>query len=69
MEQLITCKICFENKNTNITPFLIYTSEDLKPHTYGGERFKSLLVSDPKELKCTILILRWFKTPIFYENS
>ena len=29
----------------------IYTSEDLKPHPYGGVCFKSSLISDPCRIK------------------
>ena len=55
--------------NFAFTPLDIYTSEDLKWDAPGERHFKSLLISDHEELKCPILILRWFKLPIYLSHS
>jgi len=56
MEQLITCKICFEDKNTNIALQHINPTGDVSDHQMCGDCYKNMRVNCCPFCRCEIVI-------------
>jgi len=56
MEQLITCKICFEDKDTNITLPHINPTGDVSDHQMCGDCYKKMRVNCCPFCRCEIVI-------------
>jgi len=56
MEQLITCKICFEDKDTNITLPHINPTGDVSEHQMCGDCYKNMRVNCCPFCRCEIVI-------------
>ena len=56
MEQLITCKICFEDKDTNITLEHINPTGNISDHQMCNDCYKSMRVNCCPFCRCEILI-------------
>ena len=67
MEQLITCKICFEDKNTNITLEHINPTGDVSGHQMCNDCYKSMRVNCCPFCRCKIVIPELSK--IEFDNS
>jgi hypothetical protein len=56
MEQLITCKICFENKNTNITLEHINPTGDVSEHKMCNDCYKIMTKPECPFCRCEIIL-------------
>jgi hypothetical protein len=56
MEELITCNICFEDKNTNITLEHINPTGDVSDHQMCNDCYKSMRVNCCPFCRCKIVI-------------
>jgi len=56
MEQLITCQICFEDKNTNITLQHINPTGDVSKHQLCGDCYKCMTKNECPYCRCEIII-------------
>lgn len=56
MEQLITCQICFEDKNTNIALQHINPTGDVSCHQMCGDCYKKMRVNCCPFCRCEIVI-------------
>jgi hypothetical protein len=56
MEELITCNICFEDKNTNITLEHINPTGDVTGHQMCNDCYKSMRVNCCPFCRCKIVI-------------
>ena len=56
MEQLITCKICFENKNTNIKLEHINPTCDVSEHQLCNDCYKLMTKPECPFCRCEIIL-------------
>jgi len=56
MEQLITCQICFEDKNTNVTLQHINPTGDVSKHQMCGDCYKGMTKNECPFCRCEIII-------------
>jgi len=56
MEQLITCKICFENKNTNIIVEHINPTGDVSEHQMCNDCYKIMTKPECPFCRCEIIL-------------
>ena len=56
MEQLITCKICFEDKNTNVTLEHINPTGDVSGHQMCNDCYKTMTKPECPFCRCKIVI-------------
>ena len=56
MEQLITCQICFEDKNTNITLQHINPIGDVSKHQMCGDCYRGMTKNECPFCRCEIII-------------
>jgi hypothetical protein len=56
MEQLFTCRICFEDKNTNITLQHINPIGDVSKHQMCGDCYKGMTKHECPYCRCEIII-------------
>ena len=73
MDQLVTCKICFEDKDTNIVLEHINPTGDVSGHQMCGDCYKSMRVNCCPFCRCEIVIPkpvinsdRLFPVPVNY---